>query len=153
MRLLLAFAVASITTLGCSGGASSPTGPSPVSSVNGVQSARVTAVDENGNPVSGQVKFGDTIVLSLQGVSCEKPTNFYGSQYVRDDGSVLRPSSGYSCAFVGQGGTAEPRDTLESRNDTWDFVKGHRVTIEFVIMETYPVPVYRKAVGELVFAN
>lgn len=154
MSFVLAFVVAILATSGCATESDSVVGPSPaISYTNELGSGSVSVLDENNNLVLGHVRFGNKIVMNFIGISCEKSTSLYGNQYVRDDGEILRPSSGYPCTFVGHGGTAQPTDTLESRNNIWEWGRGHRVTLEFVIMEIYPVPVYRKVIGNLVFGD
>lgn len=138
MKRLLSLGVvllAMFASVSCAG--SSPTAPSKCASVC-VESVALSPTDV--------ARSGDTITVTVKGFKCPGGHKA-GVQYVRDDEQVLPPASGYPCAPYGNDG--DYRVTLNPHNSLLSFAQGHTITAEIVVMETYPLPIYRHPVGSV----
>ncbi len=135
--------LAAVLCMASCGGNSSPAAPStPTPTPTPVSTIKV-----DGLGVTPSVAHaGDTITVYFNTFLC--PTGFrWGVLYTRDDG-VTRPPNGASCV-IGGSSSGAMSTILNEQNDMLSFSRGHTLKAELVVMEVYPVPIWRSLAGSV----
>lgn len=153
MRFVLAFVVALVAISGCKG-ANTPTSPSTVEGTNPqnqLQSGMVAVMGPDGQPLpeGTSAQPGGMVSVTMNGISCENSSFKYGHRYIREDGEILGPRSGFPCSVPGPATISNV-----AVNNLLPWGRGHTVTVEFIIMSSFPDPiVYNRVIGQFVIAD